>query len=83
MKLEKVKEQYKDEWVLVEVLERDQEENPIEVNVLEHSPRRESTYEAMQKTENEKEVCHLFNSTIPKEGYAAYLLMTKIKFNPD
>lgn len=70
MKLSEIKEQYKEEWVLVEVLSEDEQGNPIEVNLVAHSSRREDTYDALSSASEGKSLYHFYNGKIPKEGYA-------------
>ena len=51
MKIEELKKRYKEEWVLVEVLEADELREPVEVELIAHSKSRDDTYEATRKTE--------------------------------
>ena len=69
MSIEQVKEKYKDEWVLVEVLEEDELNRPIKVRVLAHSRNRDDTYAAMKKYAD-KYTYHFYTGEIPKKGYA-------------
>ena len=69
MKIEQVKRQYKDEWVLAEVLEKDKLGEPVKVKVIAHSKRRADTYRAMSQTKA-KYLYHFYNGNIPKKGYA-------------
>lgn len=71
MTLSEIEEQYKDEWILVEVLREDEAGNPIEVNLIAHSPRREDTYDALSSASEGKSFYHFYNGKVPKEGYAA------------
>ncbi len=68
--IQEIKEKYNDEWVLVEVLERDEMNRPIRGKVIAHSANRDDTYKAMEKT-RAKYLYHLYTGEIPKEGYAA------------
>lgn len=69
MKIKELKKQYKNEWVLVEVLEVDESGKPIEVNIIAHSKDRDETYAAMKKTKI-KDIAHFYTGEIPKKGYA-------------
>jgi len=62
-------ERYKDEWVLVEMLKEDENGNPVEVRLIEHSKNRDDTYEAMTKTKA-KRIYHIYTGKIPTKGYA-------------
>jgi len=73
MKIEDVKRKYKDEWVLVEILEEDELGNPVEVRVLVHSKARDDTYKAL-KDVKDRYVYHFYTGEIPKEGYAVAFL---------
>ncbi len=69
MKIEEVKKEYSNEWVLVEVLEEDEIGNPTEVKVLAHSKVKSEIYEVM-KNSVDKYTYHFYTGEIPKEGYA-------------
>ncbi|OGI64307.1 hypothetical protein A2642_02095 [Candidatus Nomurabacteria bacterium RIFCSPHIGHO2_01_FULL_39_10] len=68
MKLDLIKKQFRNEWVLVEVLEEDQMGSIIDAKLLAHSPNRDDTYTAMKKTN--KYTYHFYNGEIPTKGYA-------------
>ncbi len=72
MKIEEVKQKYKDEWVLGEVLKEDTRTGePLEINVIAHSRNRDDTYDAMLLASKKyKHLCHLYSGEIPKTGYA-------------
>jgi hypothetical protein len=69
MKLEKVRQMFKDEWVLLEVLEEDEIGQPVEVEIIGHSKSRDEIYSVLRRTKV-KHVATLFAGEIPKEGYA-------------
>jgi len=69
MKLEAVKKQYKNEWILAEVLEEDKLNRPTKVKVIAHSKDRGETYEAMEKIKI-KDFLHFYTGKVPKKGYA-------------
>lgn len=69
MKIDEIKERYKDEWVLIEVVKTNELGEPIEGNVIAHSKNRDETYEAMKKTQA-RDIAHFYTGKIPKKGYA-------------
>ena len=69
MRIEELKKQYKDEWVLLEVIKVDELGQPIEVNLISHSKNRDDIYEALKKTKV-KDVATFYTGEIPKKGYA-------------
>lgn len=69
MKLKEVKEKYRDEWVLAEVLKEDGSGEPAELKVIAHSKNRDDTYDAMEKVRG-KYSYHFYTGDIPKKGYA-------------
>lgn len=66
--IEELKDQYQNEWVLVEVLEEDEIQRPIRVRLITHSKTREEIHEALK--EHSGYTYHFFTGKIPKEGYA-------------
>ena len=71
MNIQEVKQQFKDEWVLLEVLQEDDLKQPIEVRVLTHSPNRDDVYDALLRVKEKIHVATMFTGAILKEGYAA------------
>ncbi|MBI2135558.1 hypothetical protein HYU06_00630 [Candidatus Woesearchaeota archaeon] len=69
MKIEELKKQYKDEWVLVEIIEEDKLNRPQEVKLIAHSKNRDDTYDAMVKNKK-KYTYHFYTGEIPEKGYA-------------
>jgi len=69
MDIDEIKEQYKDEWVLIEIVKCDEFGQPVEGNVIAHSINRDDTYEAMTKTKA-KRIYHIYTGKIPTKGYA-------------
>lgn len=67
--IDEIKKRYKDEWVLAEVIEKDELGQPIQVELIAHSRSRDDTYEAMRKTKA-KDIVHFYTGKIPKKGYA-------------
>lgn len=70
MNLEELKRMYKDEWVLAEVLELDEEGVPKRVRLIKHSKDRDEVYKELSRVKEGKHVCTLYTGEIPKEGYA-------------
>ncbi len=68
MSIEEVKREYKNEWVLVEVLEEDELNRPTRVRLITHSKNRDEIYEALNK--NKRYTFHFYTGEIPKKGYA-------------
>jgi len=60
--IEEIKKKFKDEWVLVEVLEENEQGEPT-------SKERDETYKAMKQTSG-KYVYHFWTGKIPTKGYA-------------
>ncbi|HHT9121807.1 MAG TPA: hypothetical protein ACFYEF_02955 [Candidatus Wunengus sp. YC63] len=71
MTLEEIKQQYPDQWVLVEFLELDEELKVIEGKVIAHSRNKEDIYKKLLELENEK-IAIEFTGDMPAEP--AYLL---------
>lgn len=69
MKIEEVKNRYKDEWVLVEILDEDRLGQPKEVLLLAHSKNRADTYQVMKKAKS-KYTYHFYTGDIPTKEYA-------------
>lgn len=67
--IEEIKKKFKNEWVLVEVLEEDELGRTIQGRVLAHSKNRDETYAALKNAKG-KYVLHFYTGEIPKEGYA-------------
>lgn len=69
MRLDAVRKRFKNEWVLVEVLDEDKLGNPEEVRVIAHSKDRDSLYAALRKTSS-KYTYQFYTGALPKKGYA-------------
>ena len=67
--IEDIKEKYKDEWVLVEIITEDDTGRPTEVKLLEHGKNRDAIYEALRWTKN-RYTFQFYTGSIPKKGYA-------------
>ncbi len=66
--IEKIKSKYKDEWVLIEVLEKDEYNHPTKGNLIAHSKNRDDIYSALKKTKG-KHTFQFWTGEIPKKGY--------------
>lgn len=69
MSIEQIKEKYKNEWVLVDVLEDDDLGKPMKVRLIAYSKNRDDTYAAMKQTKA-RDIAHFYTEEIPKKGYA-------------
>jgi hypothetical protein len=67
--IEEIKRKFKGEWVLVEVLEKDELNQPRKGRVIAHSKNRDDTYDAMTRIKA-KYLYHFYTGEIPKKGYA-------------
>jgi len=70
MDIEELKRTYKDEWILAEVLEVDEEGAPKRVRLIKHSKSRDEIYQELDNVEEGRHICTLYTGKIPKEGYA-------------
>lgn len=71
MTLEEIKQQYPDQWVLVDFLELDEELKVVEGKVIANSRNKEEIYKKLLELENEK-IAIEFTGDMPEEP--AYLL---------
>jgi hypothetical protein len=72
MTIEALKRRYKNEWVLVEVLERDKLGEPTKVKLLKHSKNRDEIYDALLNFKD-KPTYQFYTGRFPKKGYAIAL----------
>ncbi len=66
--LQEIHERFRDEWVLVRVLEEDELGQPLRGQVVAHSPDREEIYAAQRRLRGDLALFH--TGEIPKKGYA-------------
>lgn len=66
--MEEIEEKFKDEWVMIEVLEEDEYENPTKGRVIAHSKSRDEIYDLLKDKTGDIGV--FFAGEIPKKGYA-------------
>lgn len=74
MSIEQIKDKYKDEWVLLEVLEEDDLGRPIRARIIAHSRNRDDIYDELKNIEKGKHVATFYTGEIPKKGYAVAFL---------
>jgi len=68
MNIEEIKNQYRDEWLLIKITEADEKDQPIEGEVILHSKNRDEIYEAQK---NLKEYLYItYSGEMPKKGFA-------------
>jgi len=68
MNIEELKKRYKDEWLLIKITKTDEQDRPIEGEVLLHSKNRDEIYEAQK---NIKEYLYIgYSGEMPKKGFA-------------
>lgn len=71
MRIDKIKKQYKDEWLLIKVTVTDKLDRPTEGEVLLHSKNRDEVYEAQRDLKNDLYIT--YSGELPKKGFAAAL----------
>ncbi len=71
MTFEEIKQQFPEEWVLIDFTQLDEELKVVEGEVIAHSPNKEAIYKKLLELENEK-IAIEFTGEMPEEP--AYLL---------
>jgi hypothetical protein len=66
--IEEIQEKYKDEWVIIEVLEENEFEEPTRGRLIAHSKSRDEIYDLLKDRTGDIGV--FFTGEIPKKGYA-------------
>ena len=69
MSIKEITKKYKNEWLLVEILQENKERTPVKVRLLAHSKNRDDTSSAMVKYA-EKYTYHFHTGDFPKKNYA-------------
>lgn len=64
--IEEIKKKFKNEWVLVEVLEEDELGRTMSGKVIAHGKNRDETYAALKETKG-KYTFHFYTGEIPKK----------------
>jgi len=68
MNIEELKRRYKDEWLLIRITRTDEQDQPVEGDVLLHSKDRDEIYEAQK---NLKDYLYItYSGEMPKKGFA-------------
>lgn len=68
MNIEELKKKYKDEWLLIRITRTDEQDQPIEGDVLLHSKNRDEIYDAQK---NLKDYLYItYSGEMPKKGFA-------------
>lgn len=67
-KIKEFEKKYPDEWMLVEVLEKDNKTNPTKGKLVAHSKAKDEVYDIMKKVKGHTAI--FFTGEIPKKGYA-------------
>jgi hypothetical protein len=68
MNIEELKKRYKDEWLLIKITVTDEQDRPIEGEILLHSKNRDEIYEAQK---NIKDYLYIaYSGEMPKKGFA-------------
>ena len=68
MKIESLKEKYKDEWLLIKITMTDEQDQPIEGELLLHSKNRDEIYESQKALKND--IYITYSGELPKKGFA-------------
>jgi hypothetical protein len=68
MDIQEIKEKYKNEWVLVEVIEEDELQKAKKVKLISHAKTRDGIYKALK--ENKKYTYQFYTGEIPEKGFA-------------
>lgn len=68
MKIEEIKQKYKDEWLLIRVKKTDKLNQPTEGELIAHSKSRDEIYTKMKKVKGHTYT--LYTGKIPEKGYA-------------
>ena len=72
MTIKDLEKEYRDEWVLVEILEEDELGQPKDVRLLAHSKSRDEIYAKLRETKCTY-VSTFYTGKIPRKGYAVAL----------
>ena len=67
--INEIKKKFKDEWVLLEILEEDELNQPTRVKLITHSKNRDDIYDALKNTKG-KHTYQFWTGKIPEKGYA-------------
>lgn len=68
MNIEELKRKYKDEWLLIRITITDEQDRPLEGEVLLHSKNRDEIYEAQKDLRDDLYIT--YSGELPKKGFA-------------
>ncbi|MEW6215869.1 MAG: hypothetical protein AB1478_11825 [Nitrospirota bacterium] len=68
MRIEVLKKRFKDEWLLIRVTAVDDQDQPIEGEIVAHSKDRDEIYEAQRRLKGDLYIT--YSGEMPKKGYA-------------
>jgi hypothetical protein len=68
MEIGKIKNKYKNEWLLIKITMADDKDQPIEGEVLLHSKSRDEVYEAQKDLKDDLYIT--YSGELPKKGFA-------------
>lgn len=68
MKIEVLKKRFKDEWLLIKVTAVDDQDQPIEGEIVAHSKDRDEIYEAQRRLKGDLYIT--YSGEMPQKGYA-------------
>jgi len=66
----KIKQKFKDEWVLLSNFETNEFNEPISGVVIAHSKKRSEIYDRLSELKRRKRLCVLFTGKVPPENVA-------------
>lgn len=72
MKIDHIKQKYKNEWVLIKVRKTDNLNRPVDGELVVHSKSRDEVYAKMKSIKGHTYT--LYTGKIPKKGYAVAFL---------
>ena len=68
MNIEELKRKHKDEWLLIRITITDEQDRPLEGEVLLHSKNRDEIYEAQKDLRDDLYIT--YSGELPKKGFA-------------
>ena len=68
MNIDELKTNYRDEWLLIKVTVTDEQDQPIEGELLLHSKNRDEVYEVQKTLKDDLYIT--YSGELPKKGYA-------------
>ncbi|MBI4895787.1 MAG: hypothetical protein HY831_04820 [Candidatus Aenigmarchaeota archaeon] len=77
MKVDEIKFQFKDEWVLVDVSRVDENGDVIEGTVIAHSKNRDDIYDRLKSTKDDAHVAIFYTGKMPKIAYLPSMWIEK------